>query len=83
MVAIVGIQYAETTAHTLTFTDGSDAQAVFEMGANTGISQDIAERLFFVTQPGNALKVQTSAAITGPVLFYIIEGQRFVKTGVR
>ena len=77
MVAIVGWLYGETTAHTWTFTDGSDAQATIELGANSGASQGIGATLLFVTAPGNALKAQTSVAITGSVLFYLIEGPRF------
>lgn len=77
MAAIVGVNYGETTAHTLTFTSGSDAEVVFEFGANSGISQGIGRELFYVGQPGNAIKIQTSVAITGAMLFYVIESDRF------
>ena len=77
MCAIVGINYAEADAHTLTFTSGTDPEFKFELGANSGISQGIGQEMLYVTQPGSVLKVQTSVAITGPIIFYIIEASRF------
>lgn len=78
MVGVVGINYAEATAHNLKFTSGSDLEATFEMGANSGIAQGISKtELFYCTQPGDALKVQSSAAISGPMIIYVIEGGVF------
>ncbi len=77
MTAIVGILYSEATAHNISLTSGSDLECTLELSANGGMSQGIGRSLVYVTQPGQALKIQTSAAISGPMIIYIIEAFRF------
>lgn len=77
MGALIGISYAEGTAHNVKFTEGTDPQMMLEMGANGGIVKGIGEGMIFVSQIGNAIKFQSSAAITGPMILYFIQAERF------
>lgn len=78
-VGIVGINYAEASAHNLTFTSGSDLEVTFELPANSGISMGISKaEMLYCTQKGSALKIKSSAAISGPMILYVIEGRDFI-----
>ena len=77
MAAIVGLNYAEGTPHDIKFTDGSDLQMTFELSTGGGLQETIGRKLFFIGQPGNAVKFQISVVPTGSVMFYVIEGARF------
>lgn len=70
--ALLGMVYAESTAHNLTFTSGSTELCTLEQPANTSVIQPIG-RPMLITNEGEALKITTSVAITGKMLFYIQE----------
>lgn len=74
MVCIVGMQMSETNAANLIFTSGSTQLLTLELAANQGVYDPIDEGASFCTQPSEALKIQTSAAITN-MLLYVIEAK--------
>jgi hypothetical protein len=73
--AIVGWQYAEATAHNLTVTSGTTALATFEIPASSGRDDKIGQGVVICTNPGEALKIQVSAAVSYMVV-YIVETDR-------
>ncbi len=65
MACIVGIDLSEGTAANVTFSSASDTNLYLELAANQGLAQNIGQGIFYCSQPGEALKVKSSAAITG------------------
>lgn len=78
IAAIVGLDYKELKEHSLSLSScDDDTEVIFMLSANSGISQGIGRELLFVTPPGKPLKVSTSHPIAGPLMFYLIESDRF------
>ena len=75
MVCVVGWQFAETNAANITFKSGTTTNVVFELAANQGVLESIHREPLYCTQPSEALKVQSSAAISS-LLFYVVEPSR-------
>jgi hypothetical protein len=76
MACIVGIDMSEGTAANFTFSTGTDTNLYMELAANQGLAQNLGEGIFYCTQPGEALKVKSSAAITG-FWVNVVEAARF------
>ena len=74
-LAIVGWEYAEATAHNLTIKSGSNTLVVLENPANTVRDNKLGEGVPFMTAVGEALVIQSSAAITSMVI-YVAEVER-------
>lgn len=77
--AIVGIWYAEAGSHLLTIGNGAEDDVGLEMPINSGIIHGLFEGILYLGQPGKALRIKSNAAISGPMLFYVIEAYRFKK----
>ena len=75
MVCVVGLVISESTPLTLTFLSGNDILTRLEMGAYQGVLQPVGSGASFCTQPGQALKVQSSAPIS-QMLLYVLEESR-------
>lgn len=75
MACIVGVDLSEGTAANVTFTTGSDTNVYLELATNQQVVKNIGEGVFYCSQPGEALKFKSSAAITG-LWFYVVEAAR-------
>lgn len=72
---LVGIQYADGEAHTLSFISGSTTLASFEFAANSGLSKEISKNPIFIGRLGEAIKLQSSSNVAA-VLCYVMEVKR-------
>lgn len=76
MAAIVGAFMSETSASNVTFKSGSTTLVIPELAANQGILLPIKNHALLVTQPGEALAIQVSVAVSY-LLLYIVQGKYF------
>jgi hypothetical protein len=70
-VGVVGIEYADTTAHNLTIKSGSTTISQVEL-ATGGMLKEIHRGLLFVANKGEALIFNSSGAITA-IGLYVVE----------
>lgn len=75
MVCLVGIELQEATAANITFTSGTDTNLYLELPAGGQFVHGIGEGVLWCTQPNEAMKFQSSAAITS-FMMYVIETPR-------
>ena len=80
MAAIVGAFMSETSASNITFKSGTTTLVIPELAANQGILLPIGNNILLATQPGEALKVQVSVAVSYLLLF-VVQGAYFDLTG--
>lgn len=80
MACIVGIAMSETSATNITVKSGSTTQVVYELAANQGFGEGIGNHAVICTQPGEALKMQVSVAVTS-MLVYVIQAAYLDFTG--
>jgi hypothetical protein len=71
-IVLCGAVYQEADAHTLTFKSGSATIANMQRAASDGNFNPISENAYLVSEPGEALKVRSSAIIVD-ILFYTYE----------
>lgn len=71
--AIVGIHYAEATAHSLTITAGSTDLVVLENAANTVIHEPCGRIWLASPVLGGALKITCGTAAVSSLLVYVQE----------
>lgn len=62
--ALVGLQYAEATAHNLTIKSGANTLNTFEMAASSGRDDRIGNGIIAIGNVGENLVVQASAVIS-------------------
>lgn len=74
MACVVGAFSSEGTASNVTFKSGTTSYVIPELAANQGILVPVSNHAMFCTQPGEALKISVSAAISY-MLLYVIQGQ--------
>lgn len=75
VACIVGMFMSETSATNITFKSGSTSYAVPELAANQGILFPVGQGILICGQPGEALKIQSSVAITS-MLLYVTQATR-------
>lgn len=71
MACIVGWLASETSATNVTITSASTANVALELAANQGIYDKIQNGVVYCTQPGEALKIQVSTAVSSMFLYVI------------
>lgn len=70
LVMVLGVHFSEGgAAHNLTLKSGSTTNLVLELAANQGLSHPLGSGVFFVTQPGEDLIIQSSAALSNMLLY--------------
>lgn len=74
-IFLCGMVYQEADAHTLTFKSGSNIIATMQRTTFDGNWNGITKEVFLVSEPGEALKVRSSATIVD-ILFYTFEGDK-------
>ena len=77
MVVVVGLMFSEGTAGNLIFKTGSTTLVTLELAANQGLFLPLGNQVYMATQPGEALKIQSSMAITS-MLMYVAETSKVV-----
>lgn len=77
IAAVVGLMFSEGTAATVTFKTGNTTLSGLELAANQGLYLPVAKQVYIATQPGEALKVRSSAAITN-MLMFVVETSRII-----
>lgn len=77
MACIVGMMFSETSPLTLTFKSGSTLLLAVKLSANQGLYLPLGNQVYFATQPGQALAIRSSAAITN-MLIYVTRTSRVV-----
>lgn len=80
MACVVGMGVSETSATNITFKSGSTTLFVPELAANQGVYDKISNGAILCTQPGEALKIQVSVAVSNMIL-YIVQATRLDFTG--
>lgn len=75
MALIVGMFMSEGTAANITFKSGSTTYAIPELASNQGILFPIGQGVLVCGQPGEALKIQSSAVVTS-MLIYVAQASR-------
>lgn len=75
LVVVVGLMFSETNAQTLTFKSGTTTQIAFELAPYQGLYLPLGQQVYLSTQPGEALKIRSSAAFTS-ALIYVAETSR-------
>lgn len=75
MACVASVFMSEGTAANLTFKSGSTTYAIPELASNQGILTLITRGVLFCGQPGEAVKVQSSAAVSF-MLFNMIQASR-------
>lgn len=72
--ALVGLQYAETSAHSLTVKSGSTTLVTYEMPASSGRDCPIGNGLTLSSLvKGEALKLSCGTAVISTLLAYVLE----------
>lgn len=74
MACVVGVFGSEGTASNVTFKSGTTAYVIPELAANQGMLVPVSNHALFCTQPGEALKLSVSAAMSY-LLLYVIQAQ--------
>jgi hypothetical protein len=77
MACVVGIMFSEGTAGTLTFKSGTTTLMALELAANQGLFLPLGDQIYFATQPGEALKIRSTVAITN-MLIYVASTSKVV-----
>lgn len=77
MVVVVGMMFSEANAQTVTFKSGTTTQVAFELAPYQGLYLPLGDQVYLATQPGEALKIRSSAAFTS-ALIYVAETSRVV-----
>ncbi len=80
IACVVGVLGVDSTAATLTFKSGTTTNAILELAASQSINLPLGNGAFFCGQPGEALKIQSSALYTN-LLLYVIEDYNFDFSG--
>lgn len=73
--AIVGMQYAETTAHSLSWYSNVNLIVTLEMPANTVVNQGLGTCAgsYIITRTGEPLVAQVDTALINTMLVYVAE----------
>jgi hypothetical protein len=74
--AIVSMQFVEGTATDLSFISGSNTAFTMELPANSGISKDLSKEAMFITDEGEALKLNASTGVSS-ILIGVMEFSTF------
>ena len=69
MAVVVGLMFSESTAANITFKSGSTTLLKVELSGSQGLYLPLGDQVYLATQPGEALKIQSSAAITNMLMF--------------
>lgn len=74
-VAVVGLYYAETSAHTLIWKSGSTTLVTLDMPANSGQIKGlgVGEGALIITAASGALVIQVQTAVIPSLLVYVAE----------
>jgi hypothetical protein len=80
MACVVGAFGAETSATNVTFKSGTTTQVIPELATNQGFLLPIANHALVCSQPGEALKIAASVAISSLIL-YIVQASYLDFTG--
>lgn len=70
-IAVVSFSYVGSSAANVTLKSGSTTRKVLELAANSGVWKGISPEILFITAPGEALVMRSSAAITNAEFFTI------------
>lgn len=76
MAAVVGMFMSEANAVNVTFKSGSTTLWVPEFAANQAVYDKLGNGASVITQPGEALVIQVSAAVSS-MLLYVVQGAFF------
>jgi len=72
MACVAGIYTSETSATNITWKSGSTTLAIPELAANQGQLMPLGSQVLFCTQPGEALVMQASVAISN-MLIHVVQ----------
>lgn len=77
--AIAGINYRETSAHSLIFKSGSTTLVTLEQAANSVLEHKIGDGIYMTgLAKGDALKINAGTAAVSSILFYIMEFEQLI-----
>ena len=71
--ALLGLQYAESDAHTLTIKDQGTTLVTYQLAADKGFSVPISKQPMHVTGEGNDLIFSVGTAVVSTMVAYVAE----------